>query len=373
MLKSKMLALAALLAMSMCGHAQIKLGVSGPIEGPNAASMLELLKGAELYIDQVNKAGGVAGKTIVLVTRNDDFKVEKTVEVVKKLIEEDQVTALLLVRGTPHNQAILPLVERHQVPLIGPSTGASVFHTPVSKYVFNVRTAYQLEAEKLVALLKTISITKIGVLHVGDSFGRDVLVGLNKGLAAADIKPLVIREFDRDAATKDNQEFMKPVTADLAKSNPQVIIVIGAGLAVKNAIVALRAAGVTAQIATVSNNASTGFIKLLDKNASGVIVSQVFPNERTGSTALVREAKSLAGERKLVLTPAMMEGYAAAKVAVKGLKDAGASPTRASLQKALENLRSFDMGDAIIGYSPTDHTGMEFTDLSIISRGGFVR
>jgi branched-chain amino acid transport system substrate-binding protein len=88
----------ALLATSLSSQAQIKLGVSGPIEGSNAASMLELLKGAELYLDHVNDAGGIAGQKVVLVARNDDFKVEKTVEVVKKLIEEDQVTALFRAR-----------------------------------------------------------------------------------------------------------------------------------------------------------------------------------------------------------------------------------------------------------------------------------
>ena len=366
-------AAAVLLAASAAAHAQIKLGVSGPIEGSNAASMLELLRGAELYLDHVNVTGGIAGQKVVLVVRNDDFKVEKTVEVARKLIEEDQVTALFLVRGTPHNQAILPLVEKHRVPLIAPSTGASAFHEPVHKYVFNVRTAYQLEAEKLVALLQTIGIIRIAVLHVGDGFGRDVLVGLNKGFAAAKLQPLIIREFDRDAATRDSQDFMKPVLGDVLKKDPQLVIVIGAGLAVKNVVIAFRAAGSSTQIATVSNNASMGFIKLLDQNAAGVIVSQVFPNERNGSTAMVREARSLAGAKKVVLTPAMMEGYAAAKVAVKGLRDAGKAPNRASLQKALENMKEFDMGDVIIGYSPTDHTGMDTTDLSIITRGVFLR
>jgi len=369
----KSVAAAALLALSFAAHAQIKLGVSGPIEGGNAASMLELLEGAELYIDHVNQTGGVAGQRVELVTRNDDFKVEKTVEVVRKLIEEDQVTALFLVRGTPHNQAILPLVEKHQVPLIAPSTGASVFHAPVQKYVFNVRTAYQLEAEKLVGLLQTIGINRIAVLHVGDGFGRDVLVGLNKGFASANLKPLLIREFDRDAATRDSQDFMKPVLGDMLKSDPQLVVVIGAGLAVKNATLAFRAAGSGTQIATVSNNASTGFIKLLGEHAGGVIVSQVFPNERNGSTALVREARTLAVEKKIVLTPAMMEGYAAAKVAVRALRDAGKSPTRASLHKALEGMKAFDLGDVSVSYSPSDHTGIETTDLSIITRGVFLR
>lgn len=359
--------------IAVCGHAQIKLGVSGPIEGSNAASMLELIKGAQLYLDMTNRAGGVRGQRVEMITRNDDFKVEKTVEVVKKLLDEDRVTALFLIRGTPHNQAILPMVESYQVPLIAPSTGASAFHDPVLKYVFNVRTAYRLEAEKLVALLQTTGYSRIGVLHVGDGFGQDVLVGLKKGLSTANIQPVLVREFDRDAATKDNRDFMAPVLPEMLKSDAQVFIVVGAGLAVKNAVAALRDGGSTARIATVSNNASSGFIKLLDKNAEGVIVSQVFPNERNGSTGLVREARSLARAEQMELTPAMMEGYTAAKVAVKALQGAGKVPTRVSLQKSLESMRNYDLGGVTISYSPTSHTGLTTTDLSIINRGAFQR
>lgn len=370
----KALALAGGMLLSLATQAQIKLGISGPLEGPNASSMLELVRGAEMYINSVNQNGGVHGQKISVIARNDDFEVPKTVAVVRKLIEEDQVTALMLIRGTPHNEAILPLIAQHKVPLIGPSTGAMVFHKPVNKYVFNVRTAYQLEAEKLVALLKTAGYHKIAVLHVQDGFGKDVLEGLKNGFVASALRPGVIVGFDRTAATKDNTDFMKPVLQDLLKDAPDVIVVVGAGLAVKNAIIAIRGAGSETKIATVSNNASTGFIKLLDKYGPGVIVSQVFPDEKSLTSGFVREAQILSGKAKVVLTPAMMEGFAAAKVAVKGLKDAGASPTRASLQKALESMGSFDMGDMTITYSPSDHTGLVLTDLSIISKSkGFLR
>ena len=348
--------------------AQIKLGISGPLEGKNAGSMLEIVKGAELYIGTVNAAGGVNGQKIQIVARDDNFEVPKTVAVVTRLIEQDNVVGLMLVRGTPHNQAILPLIEKYQVPLIGPSTGAMVFHEPVNRYVFNVRTTYQLEAEKLVALLKTTGMHRIAVLSVADGFGRDVLKGLNNGFAKQNLQPAVELEFDRNAATKDNTDFMKPVLDKLVKSEPQVVVVVGAGLAVKNAIVALRAAGSDARIATVSNNASTAFIKLLDKHARGVIVSQVFPDEKSLTQPFVREAQMAAFKNKVALTQGMLEGFAAAKIAVRGLRGAGNPATRAGLQRALDNLGSFDLGEMVINYSPTDHTGLDSTDLSIITR-----
>ncbi|MEO5695218.1 MAG: ABC transporter substrate-binding protein [Usitatibacter sp.] len=348
--------------------AQLKIGISGPLEGSNAGSMLELVKGATMYVDLINQAGGVHGKKVQIIARDDNFEVSKTVAVVKKLIEDDNVLALMLVRGTPHNEAILPLIAQHRIALVAPSTGAMVFHKPVNPYVFNVRTAYQLEATKLVALLKTVGMEKIAVLHVDDGFGQDALQGLKTGFMDSSLLPAAIVPFDRKLAAKDNTDFMKPVLPQLLKSDPGVIVIVGAGLAVKNAIVAIRAAGSSAKIATMSNNASTAFIKLLDTNARGVIVSQVFPDEKSLTNAFVREAQQTAYKNKVTLTPGMMEGYAAAKVMVKALREAGSNPTRASVIAALNSMNSFDLGDITIRYSATDHTGLDLTDLSIITK-----
>jgi ABC-type branched-subunit amino acid transport system substrate-binding protein len=66
----------------------------------------------------------------------------------------------------------------------------------------------------------------------------------------------------------------------------------------------------------------------------------------------------------------MLEGYAAAKVLVEALKRSGSSPTRAKLQSSLENMKKFDMGGLEVNFSTTDHTGLDFADLSIISSDG---
>jgi branched-chain amino acid transport system substrate-binding protein len=125
---------------------------------------------------------------------------------------------------------------------------------------------------------------------------------------------------------------------------------------------------------TLSNNASSGFIKSLGDRARGVIVTQVFPNERSISYALVKEARDLlkagAGGD---LSPAMLEGFAAAKVLVEGLSRAGTKPTRKKIQMALEGLHRFDIGGLEVSYSPEDHSGLEFTDLSIIGYDGKFR
>ena len=369
-----LLACAGMLSLTFDSNAQIKVGISGPLQGPNSGSMLEVVKGAEIYFNAVNEKGGIAGQKIQLLARDDNFEVDKTVAVVKKLVIDDKVTALLLVRGTPHNQAILPIIAEHKVPLIGPSTGAMVFHKPVNPYVFNVRTAYQLEAATLIDLLKTSGMQRISILYVDDGFGKDVLEGLKTGLSNAKLQATAIVPFDRTLNSKDSIDIMKPSMTEALKGDPQIVIVVGAGLAVKNSLLAIRSSGSLATLATLSNNASTAFIKLLSPHGRGVIVSQVFPDEKSLTSPFVREAQQTAFKAKVSLTPGMMEGYAAAKVLVQGLRGAGSSPTRASLVTALDSMKAFDLGDLVISYSPADHTGLEMTDLSMITKDkGFQR
>ncbi|APV52573.1 hypothetical protein BWI17_20545 [Betaproteobacteria bacterium GR16-43] len=348
------------------GATPFRIGNSGPSSGPNSASMLELLEGANLYFDWVNSQGGIKGRRIELLQRDDNFEVPRTVKNVEKLVDEDKVDALLLVRGTPHNEAILPVIDRAGVPLIGPSTGAMILHKPIKKNVFNVRTAYRSEATKLAHFLALLGKQRISMIHVDDSFGDDVAQGIVAGLAERQVTPIGVYKFDRKTV-----DIAKAIP-EVKKANPDAIVLIGAGAAVAAGIEALRKQGVTAPVATVSNNASTGFIKSLGGNALGVMVSQVFPDERLGDVPLAREASRLAKMKNMQLTPAMMEGFAAAKVTTEALRRCAGTCSRADLHRALESL-DLDLGGVRLAYSPTDHSGIEFTDLSIIDKNGQFR
>jgi len=212
------------------------------------------------------------------------------------------------------------------------------------------------------------------VLYVSDGFGKDVMAGLTQGFVEANLQPGAVVAFDRDAATKDNSDFVLPLLPQVLKSEPEVIIIVGAGLAVKNATLAIRAAGSHANIATLSNNASGAFVKLMGPHARGTIVSQVFPDVKNFTNPLVREAQIAAHKAKVTLTPGMMEGFAAAKVTVQALRNAGPAPSRATVLKALESLDRVELGAVSVSYSPSDHTGLDQTDLSMITRdGSFLR
>ena len=358
------------LAAALCGagHAQILIGQTAGFSGQVAAGVKETTDGALLYIDAVNAKGGVNGQKIELTSLDDKFDPKLAAENARKLIEENNVSALFLTRGTPHTEAIVPLLEKHGVALVGPSTGAMVLHQPVRKYIFNVRATYQREAEKAMTHLASMGITRIAVVYADDSFGADGVAGAQKGLAAAKLTPVVLEKFDR--AKPD----FAPVAAKVAKADTQAVLMIASGSAVVDGSNALRAAGSAAQIVTLSNNASGGFIKSLGNNARGVIVTQVYPNERAVTYAMVKEAQELARAKGLQeISPAMLEGFAAAKVLVEGLKRAGPKPSRDKIHTALEGIKKFDLGGLEVSYGPDDHTGLDFADLSIIGTDGRFR
>jgi ABC-type branched-subunit amino acid transport system substrate-binding protein len=361
--------IAVALASSLCGalaHAQILIGQTAGFTGTVASSVKEATDGAKLYFDAVNARGGINGQKIELVSLDDKFDPKLTLENAKTLIDQG-VVSLFLNRGTPHTQGLMPLLSEAKVPLVGPSTGAMVLHDPVHPWIFNVRATYQREAERAVAHLTHVSITRMAIVQVDDTFGADAAVGLLKGLKDAKLEPVAYEKYDR------SKPDFAPIMPKVVKGDPQAVVFIGSGTAVIDGMKALRATGSRAQMVTLSNNASAGFVKSLGELAHGTVVSQVFPSERSVSTPIVKEASELAKARGFELTPAGLEGFAAAKVLVEGLRRAGKDVTRAGLKKALEGFNRVNIGGLELSYSPTSHTGLDYSDLSIIGTDGKFR
>jgi ABC-type branched-subunit amino acid transport system substrate-binding protein len=348
--------------------AQIKIGQTAGFTGAVAGGVKEASQGAKLYIDAVNARGGVAGQLVELIQLDDQFDPKLAAENARILIDEKKVTALFLTRGTPHTEAILPLLEQKKVVLIAPSTGAMSLHAPVLKYVFNVRSSYQREAEYAVQHLQTVGVQRIGIIYRDDTFGEDGLTGVLKGLQAQKLTAAMQEKYDRKTP-----DFAKAVAAAV-RSNVQTIIFVGGGNEVVNGVRALRAAGSLAQIVSLSNNASAGFAKSLEKQGSGVIVMQVFPSERNTKYAVVRELIELSGKADIKdISPATIEGFVAAKVLVEALRRASPAPSREKIHAALQSMQRYDVGGLDVSFSPTDHTGLNFVDISILTADGKFR
>jgi branched-chain amino acid transport system substrate-binding protein len=359
---------AATFTTSLPVAAEILIGQTSGFTGPVAASVKELTEGARLYFDAVNAAGGVHGQKIELISLDDRFDPKAAADNARQLVVEKNVLALFLSRGTPHTEAIVPLLAQHKVPLVAPSTGAMVLHKPVNPLIFNVRATYQREAERAVRHLSLIGQDRIAILQVDDSFGADVAAGAEAGFTGVGKQAVIKLTFDRK-----KPDFTQAAPA-IVKADAQSVLVIGSANAVVEATQALRALGSRATVVTVSNNASGGFIKQMGANGHGTIVTQVFPYERSMSAPIVKEAADLARAKGMDgVSPAHMEGFSAAKVLVEGLRRTNGKFTRQNLVVALNTMQKVDLGGMELSFSPNDHTGLVYTDMSIISEDGKFR
>jgi ABC-type branched-subunit amino acid transport system substrate-binding protein len=370
------LSIAALSLGCADASAQIRIGQTSGFTGPVATSVAEINVGANLYLDHVNAEGGIGGQPIELVSLDDKNQPALTVENATKLVADPKVVALFLNRGTPHTRAIMPLLAEAHIVLLAPSTGAMVLHSPVNPWIFNVRATYQAETERLTRHLGMTRLDKVALCYVDDSFGTDALQGALKVFKESGTTPTVSEAIDK--AKPDYTACVQKIIA-----NKQLgAVFIGTPVSVAAGVKALRSAGSSVTVATLSNNAASGFVKELGPQATGVVVSQVFPSERSLATPMIAEASKLAAAKHVnQLTPAMIEGFAAAKVLVIALKKAAVDSkgviTRVSIKRALESFNQVDIGGGLGGvsltYSPTDHSGLEYVDLSYIGSDGTFR
>ena len=342
----------------------IRIGQSAGVSGPVAGSVKEQIAGAQVYLNHVNANGGVAGRKIELLTYDDGFDAKRTPDNVRKLIGEDKVFALFMVRGTPQNESILPIIGAEKVPLIAPLTGAITLHRPVNRYVFNVRAKYQDEVARAINHLATSGMSRIAIFYANDGFGQDVFEGFNTALQARGVQPAGAASFNRPMGD------ISQGVATVNKANPQAVMVIGSGSEAARIIREMKKAGSAAQFVTLSNNAADSFIKELGDDGKGLIITQVVPGMNSSQMSIASEYRGMAKAQKVEPSNAGMEGFMSAKVLVEGLRRAGPEPTREKLIAALENLRDYDLGGILISYSPTRHTGSSFVEMSIVSSTG---
>ena len=164
---------------------EIKIGNTGPYSGPLAnASPIPLSMKA--YFKMINAQGGVNGRKITWISYDDGYSPPKTVEMTRKLVEEDQVFLLSGSVGTPTNTAVWHYLNEQKVPQLFPATGATKWDDPKGHpWTMAFFISYQAEGHIYAAyILKNRPDAKIAVLYQDDDFGKDYLKGLVDGLGA---------------------------------------------------------------------------------------------------------------------------------------------------------------------------------------------
>ena len=162
---------------------EIKIGNTMPYSGP-ASPYGTIGRSEAAYFNMINEHGGINGRKINFISRDDSYSPPKTVEQVRKLVEQDNVLALFQTFGTAPNSAIREYLNDNKVPQLFIRTGANMWNDPTHyPWTMGWQPSYQIEARIYARyILKNIPDAKIAVLYQNDDFGRDYLIGLRDGL-----------------------------------------------------------------------------------------------------------------------------------------------------------------------------------------------
>jgi branched-chain amino acid transport system substrate-binding protein len=162
---------------------EIKIGDTKPYSGP-ASAYGTIGKAIAAYFDKVNAEGGINGRKVKYISLDDGYNPAKTVEQVRKLVEEDEVLFVFNPLGTPSNTAIQKYMNTKKVPQLFVATGATKWGDPKNNpWTMGWQPNYQTEGKIYAAhILETKPNAKIGVLFQNDDYGKDYLKGLEDGL-----------------------------------------------------------------------------------------------------------------------------------------------------------------------------------------------
>jgi branched-chain amino acid transport system substrate-binding protein len=164
---------------------EIKLGQTMPYSGP-ASAYGTIGKLEQAYFKMINDQGGINGRKVELISLDDGYSPPKTVEQVRKLVEQDDVLALFQTLGTPPNTAIHKYVNAKKVPHLFVATGATKWNDPKNfPWTMGFNLGYQAEGQIYAKyLLKNKPNAKIAILYQNDDYGKDVLKGVKDGLGS---------------------------------------------------------------------------------------------------------------------------------------------------------------------------------------------
>jgi len=360
--------LAALLAGSVLAQGvtenRILIGQSTPLSGGNERLGQEIRNGALAYFRKINDAGGVHGRRIELVTLDDGNAVQRAAENTTKLVEDQGVFALFGYASATLSQPALPIVQKYRVPFLSPFTGADPMRG-FNRYVYNMRASYADELEKIVDHFGSLGLSRFSIVYYDDVVGKENLNAVARALKKRNYAPVSVAAF-KDRAMPDIASGVKEV----AKGQPDVVILTTLYQATADFVKAAHQSGLNAQIASNSFPGASPLAAELGDDGTGVIVATVVPPYSKGSLPIVSEYR-VAIDRQLgrkEYSFTSLESYIGAKILVEALRRTGPKLTREAFMEALDAMSNYDVGGYTVGFSPSNHNGSSFVELTVLSK-----
>ncbi len=337
----------------------IKIGSVLSVTGPAAFLGDPELKTLQLYVEKINKEGGVLGRQLQLVHYDDGTDASKANSFTKRLIDDDKVDIIVGGTITGSTMSMIPLVEKAEVPFIS-LAGAVVIVEPVKKWVFKTPHTDRMAAEKVFDDMKKRNLTKVALLSETSAFGASGKKE-TEAMAAKMGITLVANEVYGPKDTDMTPQLTKIKNA----AGVQAVFVFGLGqgpaLVNKN----YKQLGITLPLYHAHGVASEEFIKLSGPAAEGV---------RLPAAALLVADKLAANDPQKPVTTGYRKAYKdrfkedvstfgghaydGLMIAVEAFKRAG-STDKAKVRDAIEATKGFIGTAGKVNMSATDHMGLD--------------
>ncbi len=371
------IALAAFMAVLPVAHAEdgvsadkIVLGQAAALTGPAAALGQGMKVGLEAAFAEANKAGGIKGRKLELKSVDDGYEPTRSIGVVKKLLNEDKVFAIIGTVGTPTAAAILPIAANAGVPVIGAFTGVEFLREPYKPLVMNVRASYYQETEAMVEhLTKDLGYTRIGIMYQDDGYGQAGLAGLQRALEKRHMKLTGEGTYERNTVA------IKTALLAVRKAKPEAVVMISSYKPAAAFIKLAREIKFDPTFVNVSFVGSDALAKELGSNGAGVVVTQVVPFPLDSKIPVVGRyqaaLKSVAPDAKPGFVS--LEGYLVGRTLIAGLEKIDGVPTRKGLIEAVQKASPIDFGGMKLSYSTTNNRGSDHVFLTVIQADGSLK
>ncbi|WP_433280424.1 ABC transporter substrate-binding protein [Pseudonocardia xinjiangensis] len=355
----------------------VKIGAHFPLTGVAAPGYSEIPTGAKAYFDFVNAAGGINGRTIDYVFRDDAYNPTQTSQVVNELVLQDQVFALLGGLGTPTHSAVLDYLNSEGVPDLFVSSGSLLWDQPAKNpQTFGWQPDYEIEG-KIVGqyVAQNFPQAKVGLFLQDDDFGRDGELGARRFLD----KQIVAAE----RYTPGNTD-VAPQIAALQAAGAD--LVIGFNVPSYTALSQLQSLRLNYKPQWIYSNVGSdpGLVGSLLARFSegavtdaglldGVITTEYLPGvdapDDPWTQLFQRVWDEHGGDGEL--TNYRIYGMSQAYTFVQALQAAGADPTRESIVAAVERSGAQFQGPwvAPFRYSADRHAGVSGVEVARITGG----
>lgn len=349
---------------------EVKIGAFVMASGAAAGVGQQMREGTNAYFSKINDAGGVNGRKIKWLTEDDALDPAKTTAVTKKLVEQDNIFAIVGPAGTATTLAVVPYITDNKVPLLFPQSASSQLLKPINPYVFGIMPSYEAQSIAMTDyIVKQKGAKKIGVLFMNDPVGAEGRDGVKIQATKLSI-PIVEQEFPKDATDLSSQ------VTKMKESGVDSIVWYGGNVQqLASALKQAQQLNWKPQFIASTANAYTNTAELAGAAAEGLI-NACGMDSIADNTPGVQEFVATLKKYSPSAIPSSysLASYVFAETFVEALKECGQDVTREKLLQALESGKTFEVGVmAPLKFSKDNHLASNQVFFTQIKNGKYDR